>query len=119
MLRVKKGVLVWFLFAVIVTIFLLVESTHFNYAVSDENIYYLMGKEAAEGRMPYRDFFFSHPPLQVFLFAAIIKVFGFNFLLLKSTSAVATVISAFFVFKLVKEKFGEKIKIVFGHFNCF
>ncbi len=95
-------------FLLIAMAFAALKISSFNYAISDENTYYLMGKEVAEGKIPYKDFFFSHPPLQILLFALLIKIFGFNFLILKATSTIAIVIAAFFIFKLINEKIGIK-----------
>ena len=73
----------------------------------DENVYYYMGKLISEGKVPYRDFFFAHPPLHIYLIALIYKIFGFNIVILKSTPLISTLVSAFFVFKITKEKFGN------------
>lgn len=78
----------------------------------DENVYYYMGRLASEGKMPYRDFFFAHPPLQIYLIALVYKAFGFNIVALKSVSLISTLITAFFVFKIAKEKFGNGEAII-------
>ncbi|MEK6837702.1 MAG: glycosyltransferase family 39 protein, partial [Nanoarchaeota archaeon] len=77
--------------------------------VSDENTYYKMGQLVASGQFPYRDFFFAHPPLQIYLYAIVFKLFGFNFLLMKIISAIAVVIIAAFVFAITKDKLNPKI----------
>lgn len=73
----------------------------------DENVYYYMGKLIAEGKIPYRDFLYAHPPLQIYLIALIYKIFGFNVVALKLVPLISTLISAFFVFRIAKEKFGN------------
>lgn len=73
----------------------------------DENVYYYMGKLISEGKVPYRNFFYAHPPLQIYLISLIYKIFGFNIVILKSIPLVSTIISAFFIFKISKEKFGS------------
>jgi len=73
----------------------------------DENVYYYMGKLISEGKVPYRDFFFAHPPLHIYLIALVYKIFGFNIIALKSIPLISTLITAFFIFKIAKRKFGN------------
>lgn len=73
----------------------------------DENVYYYMGKMISEGKVPYRDFFFAHPPLHIYLIALVYKIFGFNIIALKSIPLISTLITAFFIFEISKEKFGK------------
>lgn len=72
----------------------------------DENVYYYMGKLITEGKIPYRDFFFAHPPLHIFLIALIYNIIGFKLVVLKSVPLISTLTSALFILKIVKEKFG-------------
>ena len=78
----------------------------------DENAYYYMGKLVSEGKIPYKDFFFAHPPLQVYLIASIYKIFGFNIIILKSIPLISTLISAFFIFKITKDKFSDAEAVI-------
>lgn len=48
---------------------------------SDENLYFYMAKEVSEGSVPYRDFFFAHPPLLILPQALLFLLFGPGFLL--------------------------------------
>ncbi len=98
----------WQLFAVIAVIFLVLKINATDYSISDENTYYKMGQLIAEGQTPYKDFFFAHTPLQVYMYAAAFKIFGFNLLLLKMLSAVAMVVTAAFVFAIAKENVNPK-----------
>lgn len=72
----------------------------------DENVYYYMGKLASENKLPYKDFFYAHPPLQIYLIALVYKMFGFNIIALKLAPLISAVITAFFVFKIT-QKFGN------------
>ena len=72
----------------------------------DENVYYYVGKLASEGKLPYRDFFFAHPPLHIYLIASVYKIFGFNILVLKLIPLTSTLITAFFIFKIA-QRFGN------------
>ena len=73
----------------------------------DENVYYYMGKLVSEGKVPYRDFFFAHPPLHIYLLALVYKIFGFKIIIMKLLPLIATLISAVFVFIIAKDKFGH------------
>ncbi|MBI2141780.1 hypothetical protein HYU16_05160 [Candidatus Woesearchaeota archaeon] len=99
----------WLLFLAAAAVFLAIKLSAADYAVSDENTYYKMGQLVGEGRLPYRDFFFAHPPLQVYLYAAVFRLFGFSFLLLKMISAAAVVAAAAFIFAAVKDRLNAKI----------
>ncbi len=101
----------WIIFFAAAIIFLAIKAFAADYAVSDENTYYKMGQLVAEGQVPYRDFFFAHPPLQIYLYAAIFKVFGFSFFILKMLSAIAAVAAAAFVFVTVKEKLNPEAAV--------
>ena len=78
----------------------------------DENVYYYMGKLISEGKIPYKDFFYAHPPLHIYLIALIYKIFGFNIFILKLMPLISTLVSAFFVFKIAKWKFGHAEAII-------
>ena len=104
----NKNKLAYALFFVFVAIFVLIASKGLTAPQpGDENVYYYMGKLISEGKIPYKDFFFAHPPLHIYLIALIYKIFGFNILVLKAIPLISTLISAFFIFKIAKEKFGN------------
>ncbi len=77
-----------------------------HYDNVDENVYFYMGSLISGGKMPYSDFFFAHPPLKIFVNAAIISLFGFNLLLLKAVPLASTIISAVFIYKIAKKRLG-------------
>jgi hypothetical protein len=107
----KKVGISWIVFGFIALVFLFVKISASDYSVSDENIYYKMGELVANGSFPYTDFFFAHPPLQIYLYATVFTVFGFNFLILKMLSALAMVVAAGFVFGFVKEKINANVAL--------
>ena len=78
----------------------------------DENVYYYMGKLINEGKIPYKDFFYAHPPLHIYFLTLIYKVFGFNMIILKSIPLISTLISAFLIFRIAKNKFGDEEAIL-------
>lgn len=99
----KKNIIYYIIFFIIILIYLGIKSTNVEYGFSDENTYFYMGKLVAEGNLPYKDFFFSHPPLQIFILALIFKVFGFNFIILKLLPTLFIIITAFFVFLTMRK----------------
>jgi hypothetical protein len=79
----------------------------FHYDPGDEFTYFYVGKLISEGILPYKDFFFAHPPLQVFLIALFFKLFGFKLFIFKSIALTSYLISALFLFKLIRKKFSD------------
>ncbi len=94
--------------ALLLVAFFLVELKGLShYDNVDENIYFYMGKLITEGKTPYSDFFFAHPPLKIYVNAFVIKLFGLNFFILKLIPLLSVIISAIFVFRIMKEHFGN------------
>lgn len=99
----------WLLFSIIALIFLIIEFKGlFLNVPGDENVYYYMGKLISEGNIPYKDFFYAHPPLHLIITALIHKIFGFKIFILKLIPLLSVIAASFFLFKTVKEKFGYK-----------
>jgi len=73
----------------------------------DENVYYYMAKLISEGKIPYKDFFYAHPPIHVYILALVYKIFGFNIIALKMVPLASSLITSFFVFKISRQKFGN------------
>ena len=99
-------------FLTVAFIFALVEARGLvNIAPGDENVYFYMAKSVSEGQLPYRDFFYAHPPLHVLILALVIKIFGANFLALKTAALLTLLTASFFLFKaavvLLKDKFND------------
>jgi len=84
--------------AFVVAVFVALQFASIRFSVSDENVYYYMGKLVADGALPYRDFRFAHPPLRLLPPAAVFAAFGFHFTLLKLipiAAATATAVLGF------------------------
>lgn len=45
----------------------------------DEHIYFAMAQDVAHGAIPYRDFFFAHPPVHLLVPALLFRIFGFSY----------------------------------------
>lgn len=74
---------------------------------TDENIYFYMAADLANGRWPYVDYFFAHPPLHVLIPGALFSVFGFSLGLAKSVSVAAASISGLALFATARGSFGR------------
>ena len=96
----------WITFFTIALIFVLVEAKGLTVVTpGDENVYFYMAKSVTEGKIPYRDFFYAHPPLHIFILAAIIKIFGVNIVALKTATLVFLLTASFFLYKTSVELF--------------
>ncbi len=78
-------------------------------APGDENVYYYMAKSITEGQLPYKDFFYAHPPLHILILSVIIKIFGVNFTLLKFATLLALLTASFFLYKTSLEFFKNNL----------
>ena len=96
----------------IILISLVVRLFFIHPTFSDENFYFNVGKFISQGHMPYIDFFFAHPPLQVYLLTAIIKIFGPSFFILKILPIVVTSLSAFILYLILVELKERKIGVI-------
>ena len=79
----------------------------------DENVYYYMGKLVSEGNVPYKDFFYAHPPLQLYIIAIALKLFEFNIIILKLIPLISVLVTALFVYLTAKNMFGS-LKALFA-----
>ena len=74
----------------------------------DESIYFYMAKATAErGLIPYRDYFFAHPPLQLVPLVLIWKLSGGHWLALKPVPWVASLVSALMVYLMAARCWGR------------
>lgn len=76
----------------------------------DENIYFYMAKYVSEGKFPYKDFFYAHPPLHILALSAIIKIFGFHIAILKTATLLFYLMSALFLYKISLELFKNRFE---------
>lgn len=112
-IRIDKKKVIFYSFILVIIIFLLIEVKGLNHVdPGDEFTYFYMGKLLSDGKIFYKDFFYAHPPLQVFLLSVIFKIFGFNLIILKSIPLLAIIISSIYIFKIVQDKFDGVIAIL-------
>ncbi len=90
------------LLTIIIASFIAIHSFNLNLSISDENTYFYMGNLITQGFLPYKDFFYAHPPLNIFIIALLIKLFGMNFIVLKLLPVITTAISALLIYLIAK-----------------
>ena len=99
----------WIVFVLIIISFLAIQYAVFFriFTLTDDMTYYYIGKSITQGSYPYREIMAVHPPLHYYLLALSIKIFGVNFLVLKSITLFSVIIISFFLFKIALENFNE------------
>jgi Gpi18-like mannosyltransferase len=75
---------------------------------SDESFYFNVGKQIINGKFPYKDFFFAHPPLQIYVLAFLFKIFGTSFLVGKLLSLTTSTLSVLLIYLILKELYDKK-----------
>ena len=75
---------------------------------SDENFYFNVAKHILYYSLPYRDFFFAHPPIQIFILSSIYKVFGVSFTIGKLLTIVYSSVCVLLTYSIAKKLFGIK-----------
>ncbi len=104
----KVLVLEIFTLSLLICVFFLLKSFGLNPAVSDENIYFYDTWLMSKGLLPYRDFFFAHPPFHLIPGWIVILVTGeFNLVAMKSIPISAVTITGIFLYKIIKQVAGK------------
>ncbi|MCX5900752.1 MAG: glycosyltransferase family 39 protein, partial [Proteobacteria bacterium] len=83
--------------------FLLLKLVGLHPSGTDDNIYYYMALRMTEGSMPYRDFFFAHPPVHLLVPAAVFSLTGFSIGVAKAIPAVAQAVAGLFLYLTVRK----------------
>ena len=102
------------LVAVLLT-FALFKLYSLNFVNGDEHMYFYMSLLVSKGKWPYRDFFFSHPPLQLYIAGALYKLFGYSLVLSKSIPSIAAMVSGVYVY-LIGRRLVGRLEGVLGTF---
>ena len=92
--------------ALLVAAFGLLKINGLRYSTTDEALYFYAARLWTEGTLPYRDFFFSHPPLHIAIPALLYKLLGYHFLIGKLLSAAAALVAALFSWRLARHWMG-------------
>lgn len=93
--------------------FFLLKLCSLNFVSGDEHMYFTMSLLVARGEWPYRDFFFSHPPLQLYLVAPLYLLFGHSLGLSKLVPSLAGVLSGVHVY-LIGKRLAGRLEGVLG-----
>lgn len=88
-LAIEVAVVVWTLAA-----YMIFKVAGLHPSGTDDNIYFYMAKRFSEGAVPYRDFFFAHPPVHLLVPAAVFGVGGYSIGLAKMIPVAAQMIAA-------------------------
>lgn len=83
--------------------YVLLKSPGLHASGTDDNIYFYMAVRLGEGTIPYRDFFFSHPPMHLLVPALVFKVAGFSIGTAKMIPAVAQGLAGVFLYLTVRQ----------------
>jgi len=93
--------------AAILLCYALLKLYSLNFVSGDEHMYFYMGLLVSRGQWPYRDFFFSHPPLQLYVVAPLYKIFGYSLALSKMVPSLAAMVSGLHVYLIGKRLTGR------------
>lgn len=106
--------------AAILVIFIAVESKGlYHYDNSDENVYFYMSYLVSEGSLPYRDFFYAHPPLELLAGAAVFSMAGFSIFMLKLIPLASMAAVAVIVFLVARHYFSDSAALLSAAFFLF
>ena len=103
-----RDIWAWTGFALVAMFFLVMKSYSFHWQIGDENIYMYMAWATAEhGALPYRDYFFAHPPLHLLPGVPLFGLFGIGPLTARILPVGASLVSALFLFLLSRRQVGR------------
>ena len=107
-----------FVLSLLLSGFLVLKSVGIRPSITDENIYFYMARNLIQGFVPYRDFFFAHPPGHI-LFIAPFFASGFNLMIAKLIPVVITTLSSLFIYITFRGTGYKMAGIVFVFFYLY
>src|SRR5262249_27389352 len=72
----------------------------------DEHLYFNMAVLVNQGLLPYRDFFYTHPPLHLYIAVGAFRLFGYSLVLGKLLPNLAMLVAGLLVFDLGRRTLG-------------
>jgi hypothetical protein len=90
------------LVAFVSALFLLLKLYSVNVFVGDEHLYFNMAVLVNEGLIPHRDFFYTHPPLHLYVAALAVWLFGYSLFLVKALPNLSMLVGGLLVFAVAK-----------------
>ena len=111
----------WLIFSILILTFVSVQLGIFihSFKFTDSLHYFYGSKLVSENLVPYDDFLFAHPPLQLYILSLPIEFFGYNHLLLRAMPLLSAVILTLFLFKIAKNNFGNLEALLAAAFFLF
>lgn len=112
----------WGLFLLTALFFLVLKSFSFHWQTGDENVYFYSAWAAAEhGMLPYSDYFFAHPPFHLLPGILLFACAGFGPATARLIPICATLVGAFFLFRLTRKSIGRigAVATVFFYLTSF
>jgi hypothetical protein len=82
--------------------YLLLKLVGLHASGTDENVYFYLATRLSQGAVPYRDFFFAHPPVHLLVPAAVFKVTGFHLGVAKAIPVLAQATAGLFLYLTVR-----------------
>jgi hypothetical protein len=74
--------------------------------IGDEHLYFNMAVRVNQGLVPHRDFFYTHPPLHLYLAVVAFRLFGYSLALGKMMPAAAMLIGGLMIFAIGRRALG-------------
>lgn len=94
--------------AVVLALWLLLKTHALIASNTDENIYFYMAKMLGQGKLPYVDYFFAHPPLHVLVPGAFFAIFGYSLTFAKLFPLVASGLTGLGLWLIARRGFTPK-----------
>jgi len=109
----RKNILAWGVFSVFLIYIWGLKSFSFHWETGDEAIYvYLSWAFLDHGALPYKDYFFAHPPLQILWAVPHFALFGFNPISVKTIPLISLSLTSLLLFLIGLKKLGRTGAIV-------
>lgn len=116
----RKDILLWLWCGLVMLFFLILKSFSLHWGIGDGNIYLSMAWAIGHyGVLPYRDFFFAHPPLHLLPGVVLLKFLDVTPLTAGLLPIGASLIGALFLFLIAKRHFGSLAAAVTLLSYCF
>ena len=103
----------------LVAAWLVLKANGTRYSTTDEALYYYAARLWTEGKWPYRDFFFSHPPLHIAVPALAYQLLGYDFLVGKWLSVLASLGAAIATWRIARRLLGVPAGVLALMLNLF
>ena len=106
----------WVALAILLAVFAALKISALAPHFADGWTYFYFGKLVVAGELPYRDFFYSSPPLLPFFAGALHAIFGFKIALADFLPTIFSLVDAILIFILVKKSAPKFALVAVGAF---